>query len=881
MVIQQNTVRRPASTCPRGSKLEKAIWKLIILAATIGGGFAAIGAETGTREMMPCGPNALYIFLLLSGVDESGLKETVERLPVSEDGTSMLDLKKAASALNVETSILKFQMEDIASIPLPVIAQLRSSPTTVIRTHYSVFYARDKERVYALDGTTGNKYTIRYSKLANFWTGYVLAKKPASTSGWLITMKSILLGLTVAVIGAIAVRKMRSKRGVWLSKHAMIALIASMLAAHSGAQVEEDREITRWWRNIANGEVNTLYSYLHMLGQDPSYTTLHRNMERILVTKGEKNILTIKRAAEMEGVSLECRQLNIAELRTFAKPVILHIDGKTPEAGAYLIVFSVQSEQVYFINGTTASIRSLSIEEFMRLWSGVALLPVRSAAGAMTYCGLAMIIGFVATVLLRRWHCRTDIGTSAPSPDKNYTLLGSDHILRPIISFAIVSGPAISGLTLTRRSLITSRYWRKLRPLLAGVLTLTTLTAIPGEEFSYSRGEIGGRALAKLHVEHEQLLSTAKAMQNIAIEIVSWKLKAGIPDEASPVYRFFVKGRKFHLRKISNKDENVTSHDFVYDGEIVSHGWLKNTRGEQLPGMLARYRVDDSTNPVAMLPMADEIPLSAMHIRVPMRVTEIPSFPGAEPYLLYHLKQADSLEVRDTDDKLEVILRVPDPYLQSVRLMDLEDRKKELLESPRGKKNKAWVNQIMDRLRKRREEPPFRQVKYMIAKEEQRNVICREDFSLAGKPLLKIETPEWEYEKTLGIQWPRYSIVTFFGTDAINGMNQNATLEQIRFESRPMEVPSDITAFLTEYRLKGLNISDRTRIRDSAGNPKKVVYTIGANGAELRASALEVLAQNKRRKWTTIICLMAGSIPLFYFLFCKACRRTGQPKIDK
>src|SRR5436853_6347775 len=82
-------------------------------------------------------------------------------------------------------------------------------------------------------------------------------------------------------------------------------------------------------------------------------------------------------------------------------PLIAHMDGRTPEEGAFLLVLSLADDKVIFLNGPTVTIHILSRENFRRVWSGFALLPSgTNPRKDALLCGLGFAAGLFA---LRLW----------------------------------------------------------------------------------------------------------------------------------------------------------------------------------------------------------------------------------------------------------------------------------------------------------------------------------------------------------------------------------------------------------------------------------------------------------------------------------------------
>lgn len=144
-------------------------------------------SDTAYASVLKCGPNSLFMFLVMSG-QEGVTLEQLDNLPVSADGTSLLALRDTARKFGVDAEVRQYDAKEIRSLPLPAIGLFNSNPSSVTRYHYCVIYRVDDEKAYLIDGTTGQKNSIRLEKLAHFWTGVAMAQDQtlvhAWTSGW-------------------------------------------------------------------------------------------------------------------------------------------------------------------------------------------------------------------------------------------------------------------------------------------------------------------------------------------------------------------------------------------------------------------------------------------------------------------------------------------------------------------------------------------------------------------------------------------------------------------------------------------------------------------------------------------------------------------------
>jgi len=132
-------------------------------------------ANGGYRDFLKCGPNSLFLFLILTGKPNITLEE-LQNLPASSEGTSLQTLRDAAGRFGVSAEIRRYDYEDVGSMPLPAIGQFKSGPSSLTPYHFSIIYKVDSDRVHVLDGTTGGRSWILRQRLPHFWTGIAMTE---------------------------------------------------------------------------------------------------------------------------------------------------------------------------------------------------------------------------------------------------------------------------------------------------------------------------------------------------------------------------------------------------------------------------------------------------------------------------------------------------------------------------------------------------------------------------------------------------------------------------------------------------------------------------------------------------------------------------------
>jgi hypothetical protein len=127
------------------------------------------------NEILRCGSNSLYLFMLLSG-HSSVTFVRLEEITASSEGVSLLTLRDVARELGVRAEIRHYRHSEVGRMPLPAITQSYASLASVTPLHFDVIYKVDSGLVYLLNGTTGERFSVQRSELPQFWTGFALTE---------------------------------------------------------------------------------------------------------------------------------------------------------------------------------------------------------------------------------------------------------------------------------------------------------------------------------------------------------------------------------------------------------------------------------------------------------------------------------------------------------------------------------------------------------------------------------------------------------------------------------------------------------------------------------------------------------------------------------
>ena len=204
------------------------------------------------------------------------------------------------------------------------------------------------------------------------------------------------------------------RRGNWLPVGARLnsvgrgVIFAAILAAAtnaSGATPTEaqcpDESVLRDFRGGQYGNENSLYFLLRLLGKDLSYVDF-RNMPS---SRPCKSLTDVQLLARRHDLSLEPRRLPASAPWPQMTPMLVHISEPSRGEPFLCVLLSADDDSVLILDGPTVAIQRVSMDEFRRRWTGVAL--TRSVEAR--WSSVPLVLGLVAGVggwFLRRVSAR-------------------------------------------------------------------------------------------------------------------------------------------------------------------------------------------------------------------------------------------------------------------------------------------------------------------------------------------------------------------------------------------------------------------------------------------------------------------------------------------
>lgn len=362
----------------------------------------------------------------------------------------------------------------------------------------------------------------------------------------------------------------------------------------------------------------------------------------------------------------------------------------------------------------------------------------------------------------------------------------------------------------------------------------------------------------------EQLDRQALAMGLVYIEFTESEFNADLVDSGGPTtYFVYCEGRLFY-----NRWERLLKGGSKYSTEVAFDGKILYVGDAATPRVLSKFLVTDSTDPDRTKRKCLFPYLDGAGFYVPVRISEVQQFSSPEPLLLHYLRQSKSTRVVHTDGSLRISVRVPDNLLVAVRETNLHDYQK-------NREALGFAAEVIAReiawYKRLRNLTPERNITFLLDAKHGYGVAEREEWTIEGQRILRTQSEDWKYYEVAGIWLPSrcatfyYSPPLFYERFSDHPVVTNTTeLKLVEFGRKGIPLALD-------YTEPGAIIEDRT-IAEARGRPThRVMYTVAANGKQLRQAAENVMSH---RRFLRICIITVAVLPII--LFFRNRRKTRQ-----
>ncbi len=210
-------------------------------------------------------------------------------------------------------------------------------------------------------------------------------------------------------------------------------MILGLAGAASGqvtvpSALPESGEIAFQWRTEKTCGLNCLFVMLRLGGRTLSYPELY---DRVLLSDQGVALADLRDQAGFFGLACSLAKTDPAHLEFVPTPFIAHTELLSPSgksAGHYVLVLNVTSEELTFMDGTTAVISTVNKNSFVERWTGYILHETPRFGGLQWGLLGASCLGGCATALaitslLKRHRHRvlfiSDVQEDAPDDSSN------------------------------------------------------------------------------------------------------------------------------------------------------------------------------------------------------------------------------------------------------------------------------------------------------------------------------------------------------------------------------------------------------------------------------------------------------------------------------
>ncbi|MDR2642742.1 MAG: hypothetical protein LBC74_08100, partial [Planctomycetaceae bacterium] len=252
----------------------------------------------------------------LHGINVS-LNDVKLQVNISEYGTSFYDLKIAAGHLGITSQVVECSYQTLQKFSFPCIAWIdrsmsgrENSPSII--GHFVVLLSCTPDEVVYLDGTSGQKTTVKAMTFMKQWNGMLLIKKSQQEIQWY----DYFLAVGIFIIGILYLRsRLFGKKN---SSPVIITTLFLLCPLVDASETIQDGI----WRTRENETVNGLYLLLRSYDVPCDYHVLKKEMQSPSADMSMKTINTEARKRGFLSDVYFCQ--SVSALDKFSLPFLIH-----------------------------------------------------------------------------------------------------------------------------------------------------------------------------------------------------------------------------------------------------------------------------------------------------------------------------------------------------------------------------------------------------------------------------------------------------------------------------------------------------------------------------------------------------------------------------
>jgi hypothetical protein len=316
------------------------------------------------KERYACGARAAFALMRMIGHDVA--YDTVrDHVPPSERGSSLDDVRSALQAHDVECSLRRLQLTDLPSAHYPLIVHVNHRRRLDVG-HFFLVTGADKVGLHTYDPVTGLKRHWRWRSFADVWSGYAIVPLQATIEND-ETLVPYMLGIHLLLVICVVAALGRSM-WAWRMNSAMnlrfviavFVMLNSGLLYPTGAAAEE---IIR--SNLYDGaNAAALLGGIYGVEIPPGDAGCFGRCD---------TLSTIQSRLQAYGVASSIRFLCYNELDSLKRPCIVPLRKSDKVKTTFCVLVQVSGSEVYLVEAGPLILRTLSVDEFRRYWTGYAV----------------------------------------------------------------------------------------------------------------------------------------------------------------------------------------------------------------------------------------------------------------------------------------------------------------------------------------------------------------------------------------------------------------------------------------------------------------------------------------------------------------------------
>jgi len=150
------------------------------------------------------------------------------------------------------------------------------------------------------------------------------------------------------------------------------------------------------WRSGEVCGANTVYVLLKLIAPDaPEYVVIRRELPS---TQATTSILEMKCVLAQHGVEAEIVRASPQTLASYVLPVIAHFQRDRDWPGHFVVLLAADDRVMRVVDGSTGMISDIPRAQFLNLWSGALLVPLRTMSSLVP--GVCFTLGGVLLAVL-------------------------------------------------------------------------------------------------------------------------------------------------------------------------------------------------------------------------------------------------------------------------------------------------------------------------------------------------------------------------------------------------------------------------------------------------------------------------------------------------